>query len=73
MITPVRLITFHDLPSNTPFLLCTYGMDGIVTYLNNIENVLVQGEQKIPIVRKFGHPWILLDKLEETMAYCHLT
>lgn len=73
VVTPVGLITFHVLPSNTPFLLCIHDMDKTGTYLNNIENVLVQGDKRIPIVRKFGHPWILLDKLEETMAYCHLT
>jgi hypothetical protein len=41
--------------------------------LHNLKNTLVQGSRVVPIVRKWGHPWLLLDKLEETAAWSHLT
>jgi hypothetical protein len=41
--------------------------------LNNLGNVLVQGKKIVPIVRKWGHPWMLLNRTEETIAHCHLT
>jgi N-methylhydantoinase B/oxoprolinase/acetone carboxylase alpha subunit len=42
-------------------------------YLNNINNVLVHNGKEHPIVRKWEHPWLLLDDCEAAIAYCHLT
>lgn len=36
--TPIRLITFHIVPINTPFLLCLANMDKLGLYFNNITN-----------------------------------
>ena len=71
--TPIGTITFHVVAADTPFLLCIQDMDALGAYLQNIDNTIVQGHKTIRIVRKFGHPFMLLDNDEETLAYCHLT
>lgn len=50
--TLVGKINFHVVPTNTSFLFCIQDMDKMGVYLNNIENVLLQGDKKVPIVRK---------------------
>ena len=71
--TPIGTITFHVLPTNTPFLFCLKDMDAMGVELRNKKNVLERGAQKVPIVRKWGHPWMLLHNLEEIAAWSHLT
>ena len=73
VLTPLGPITFHVIPANTPFLLCLQDMDRIGVKLDNIENMLVKGELKIPVTRKWGHPWMTLRGQEQTLAHCHLT
>lgn len=48
-------------------------MDYINVKFNNLANVLIQGKKIVPIVRKWGHPWMLLNQREEAMAYSYLT
>lgn len=69
--TPVGEIDFAVMPTNTPFLLCLADMDRHRIYLNNVDNVLVHQGKEYPIVRKWGHPWLLLD--EEQTAVHYLT
>lgn len=71
--TPLGTITFHVVPANTPFLLCLKDMDNIGVFFDNTRNVLIQGNKKVPVVRKWGHPWMLLDQLEESLAWSYLT
>jgi hypothetical protein len=71
--TPLGPITFHIILENIPFLYYIQDMDKIRVKLDNLENVLVQGKKIVPIVRKWGHPWMLLNRIEETIAHCHLT
>jgi hypothetical protein len=71
--TPIGLITFHVVPANTPFLFCLQDMDKLGVKLDNLQNVLIQGENIVPIVRKWGHPWMLLQHQEEALAWSHLT
>jgi len=80
--TPIGIITFHVLDADTPFLLCLGDMDKLDVKFDNLENLLIQGGRKVPVVRKWGHPWMLLD-FESAMACnfmderniigCHLT
>ena len=72
--TPFGDINFAVMPTNTPFLLCLADMDRHGIYLNNVANVLVHKSTSYPVVRKWGHPWLLLDddNNQET-AICHLT
>src|ERR1700712_5218527 len=71
--TPFGKITFHVVSSETPFLWCIQDMDEMGVHLVNHKNLLVQGEKIIPVVRKFGHPFLLLHPPEHGIAYCHLT
>ncbi|KAJ5904893.1 uncharacterized protein N7473_001809 [Penicillium subrubescens] len=71
--TPIGSITFHILPTNTPFLFCLKDMDAMGVELRNKKNVLERGDKRVPIVRKWGHPWMLLHNLEEAAAWSHLT
>jgi hypothetical protein len=67
--TPFGTITFAVMPTNTPFLLCLKDMDRHSIFFNNVENMLVQGGNEFLIVRKWGHPWLLLDKQETVVHY----
>jgi hypothetical protein len=61
--TPFGTINFHLLPTDTPFLLCLKDMDELSIKFDNLENTLVQGELKVPVVRRFGHAWLDLHHL----------
>ncbi|KAF1350556.1 hypothetical protein EJ07DRAFT_169093 [Lizonia empirigonia] len=67
--TPLGVILFAVMPTNTPFLLCLADMDRHGIYLNNVNNVLVHESREYPIVRKWGHPWLLLDDQETATHY----
>ncbi|EAW21010.1 GAG-pre-integrase domain-containing protein [Aspergillus fischeri NRRL 181] len=71
--TPIGTITFHILPTNTPFLFCLKDMNAMGVELRNKKNVLERGDKRVPIVRKWEHPWMLLHNLEETAAWSHHT
>jgi hypothetical protein len=36
-------------------------MDRLNVTFDNITNVLYQGSKRLPVLRKWGHPWLLLD------------
>ncbi|KAK1914262.1 hypothetical protein P3342_007508 [Pyrenophora teres f. teres] len=67
--TPVGMIKFAVMPTNTPFLLCLDDMDRHSIYFNNVDNMLVHQSKEYPIVRKWGHPWLLLNKHETATQY----
>jgi hypothetical protein len=71
--TPFGIVNFAIMPINIPFLFCLADMDRYGVYFNNVENTLVHGGKTYPVVRKWGHPWLLLNGQEAAMAYCHLT
>jgi hypothetical protein len=58
--TPVGTVEFHIVNASTPFLLSLADMDRLKIYLNNITNTLVTADgRSVPIVRRFGHPFLL--------------
>jgi hypothetical protein len=67
--TPLGVILFAVMLTNTPFLLCLADMDCHGIYLNNVDNVLVHKSKEYSIVRKWGHPWLLLDNQETVTHY----
>ena len=71
--TPLGYIIFHVVPANTPFLFYIRDMDKLGVKLDNLENMLVQGDNRVPIIRKWGHPWLLLQQPEKSVAWSHLT
>jgi hypothetical protein len=83
--TPIGNITFHVVPANTPFLLCLKDLDDLYVKFDNLENVLIQHGKRTPIVRAYGHPWMLLNPIKaltyangitthpSNVVSCHLT
>ncbi|CAD6501641.1 BgTH12-01891 [Blumeria graminis f. sp. triticale] len=57
----IRRIEFHVFRADTPFLLCLADMDKLKTYFNNLTNTLVTPHGIVPVVRRFGHPFMLWD------------
>ena len=71
--TPFGPIVFHVMPTNTPFLWCLADMDRMGVKFDNLTNEMVQSSLKIPVIRKWGHPWMLFSQPEKTLAFNHLT
>jgi hypothetical protein len=67
--TPIGTITFHILDTPTPFLLCLADMDRLGVYLDNTRNEMVCGTMRMPIVRKWGHPWFYLNRMENATLF----
>jgi len=57
--TPVGNIEFHVVKADTPFLLCLADMDTLRVYYNNVTDMLITPSGKLPITRRFGHPFLL--------------
>jgi hypothetical protein len=70
--TPLGPMDFHVIPADTPFLLCLQDMDRLGIRFDNLRNHLQQGNLTVPVVRKWGHPWLQLS-MEKTLAYNYLT
>ena len=47
------------MPADTPFLLSLGDIDKLGIYLNNLTNVLVTLGGDVPVVRRFGHSFLL--------------
>jgi hypothetical protein len=64
--TPIGTIIFHVLKASTPFLMCFRDMDRLKVYFNNIINEIasINGRLRAPIIRKWGHFWFFVSKLE---------
>lgn len=73
--TPFGTISFYVVPANTPALYCVTDMTKMGVKYDNLKDLLIQPRSGkiIPVVRKWDHPFLLLNSLEETLAYCHLT
>jgi hypothetical protein len=50
--TQLGNIMFHVLPTNTLFLFYLQDIDRIGVKLDNLQNILIQGNKTIPVVRK---------------------
>jgi hypothetical protein len=64
--TLIRTITFHVLKALTLFLMCFRNMNQLKVYLNNTINKIafVNGRLRASIIRKWGHFWFFVSKLE---------
>ncbi len=60
--SPVGTVAFHVVKADTPFLLSLADMDSLKVYYNNLKNVLVTPTSTIPVIRQFGHPFVLWGK-----------
>jgi hypothetical protein len=57
--TPIGQVQFHIVYANTPFLLSLVDIDRLGVYFNNLTNTLVTPQGDIPVVRRFGHSFLL--------------
>jgi hypothetical protein len=57
--TPIGTIEFHIVDVDTPFLLCLADMDHLQVYFNNLKNLLITPCNKVPVVHRFGNPFLL--------------
>ena len=60
--TPIGNVEFHIVQADTPFLLCLTNMDTLKVFYNNLSNVLITPTKSIPVIRRFGHPFLLWDE-----------
>ncbi|KAI1002682.1 hypothetical protein K3495_g5517 [Podosphaera aphanis] len=67
--TPIGKIEFHIVIADTPFLLSLADMDRQGVFLNNLENKLVGRTFSVPIIRKFGHPFLIWGAATITEGY----
>ena len=58
--TPLGYITFYVVPINTLFLFYIKDIEKLGVKLNNLENILIQGDNWVPVVCKWGYPQLLL-------------
>ena len=64
--TPIGNVDFHVVQADTPFLLCLTDMDNLRTYYNNVTDMLITPSAKLPITRRFGHPFLLWEDALQT-------
>ena len=57
--TLIGEVQFYIIDANTLFLLCLADMDKLQVYYNNIRDVLVTRTREVPVVRRFGHAFLL--------------
>ncbi|RKF81035.1 hypothetical protein GcM3_039032, partial [Golovinomyces cichoracearum] len=70
--TPMGKIVFHVVPSNTPFLLSLQDMDHLEVQFLNLSNILIQKNNIVPVIRKRGHPWMLLGSTEKSIVHSYI-
>ncbi|KAF1970758.1 hypothetical protein BU23DRAFT_581893 [Bimuria novae-zelandiae CBS 107.79] len=69
VLMEIGKIDFEVLEAPTPFLLCLADMDRLDVYFNNTTDELVQGENRTPVIRKWGHLWFHLNKRERATMF----
>jgi hypothetical protein len=69
--TFIGKIIFHIFDAFTSFLLSLKDMDRLKVYLNNVTNEIVStnGKRRAPVIRKWGHPWFFISKLESALYF----
>jgi hypothetical protein len=65
------MIIFHVLKALTPFLICFRNINRLKVYFNNIINEIASadGRLRAPIIRKWGHFWFFISKLESAAFF----
>ncbi|KAM3500793.1 hypothetical protein MY11210_009462 [Beauveria gryllotalpidicola] len=64
--TSLSTISFRILSTPTPFLFSLTDMDRMRVKFDNLDNLLIQDDRRIPVVRQWGHPWWRIDAAEST-------
>jgi uncharacterized paraquat-inducible protein A len=69
IIIPIGKIVFYILDASISFLFSLKDMDRLKVYLNNVTNEIVftDGKRRASVIRKWGHPWFFISKLESAL------
>jgi hypothetical protein len=64
--TFIRKIIFYILKASTFFLISLRDINRLKIYVNNVINEILftNGKRRAPLIRKWGHPWFYVSKLE---------
>jgi hypothetical protein len=65
--TSIGVVEFHIVKADTPFLLCLHDMDALQAQFLNLTNKIVTPKGSVPVVRRFGHAFILWDDSLRTL------
>ena len=57
--TPIGQVEFYVMTAKTPFLLSLADMDKLGVYFNNLTDTLITSQGNVPVVRRFGHCFLL--------------
>lgn len=57
--SPIGTVRFHIIQADTPFLLCLADLDRLQVYFNNLANVIITPKGEVPVVRRYGHPFLM--------------
>ena len=55
----VGKVQFPIIKADTPFLLYLVDMDRLYIKYNNLKDVIITYTKKVPVVRQFGHLFLL--------------
>jgi hypothetical protein len=69
--TLIGIIIFHVLEAPTLFLICLRNMNRLKVYFNNTTNEIAfaNGRLRASIIRKWGHFWFFVSKLESVVFF----
>lgn len=76
--SPVGSVQFHIVETDTPFLMSLANMNRLQIYFDNLRNVVVAKNGtnitgEVPVVRRFGHPFLLWNASLHSYLYESLT
>jgi len=57
--SPIGKIQFYIIKADTPFLLCLVDIDRLYIKYNNLKDVIITRTKRVPVVRRFGYPFLL--------------
>ena len=57
--TSIGIVEIHFVDADISFLLCLEDMDKLNVYFKNLENLLIASTKSVPVVRRFGPPFLL--------------
>ena len=57
--SPIGKVQFYIIKTDTLFLLCLADIDRLYIKYNNLKDVIITYTKKVPVVRRFSHPFLL--------------
>jgi len=57
--SPIGKVQFYIVKADTPFLLCLVDIDRLYIKYDNLKDVIITRTKRVPVVRQFGHLFLL--------------